>query len=207
MTIKTSGVALIAIATAFLYWAAQENQTSNHEDAGEDAGEDAPERQPDVYGKEVEYHELNPDGTLHYRLNAARIEQYYEHELTEMQAPRVHLLSADQPPWDIESKLGSIKQATTRGGAKEAIVFLTDAVEMVQERPGNGTMTVRSEVFQLFPDRQYAQTNQDVIIDTEVGRTVAAGMVANLDTGILTLSSDSTQRVHTIVLPEQFKDS
>ena len=43
MTIKTIGAALIAIATAFLYWAAQENQTTNHEDAGEDAGEDAPE--------------------------------------------------------------------------------------------------------------------------------------------------------------------
>ncbi|NKC00930.1 MAG: LPS export ABC transporter periplasmic protein LptC [Pseudomonadales bacterium] len=203
MTSKTIGMVILAIMAAYFYWATQESQTADRDDPEDEHTKS----QPDVYGKGVRYHQLHPDGSLHYRLNAARIEQYYDREFTEMQAPRVHLLSANQPPWDIESKIGTIRQAVTRGGAKEDVVFLNEDVEMVQKHPENGTMTLRSEVFQLFPDRQYAQTDQDVIIDSEVGRTVAAGMVADLETGILTLSSDSTQRVHTIVLPEQFKDS
>ena len=43
------------------------------------------------------------------------------------------------------------------------------------------------------------------MIDTEVGRTKAAGMRANLESGVLSLISAQHQRVHTIVLPEQFK--
>ena len=36
---------------------------------------------------------------------------------------------------------------------------------------------------------------------------VRAGLRADLTSGVLTLSSAETQRVHTIVLPEQFKKS
>ena len=163
--------------------------------------------QPDIYGRSVEYHQLNPDGTLHYRLNAERLEQYSERAYAEMEAPVIHLTSPSQPPWDIRSDLGTIRNQSETANVKEDMVYLNENVYLVQKHPENGVMTVRTDVFRLYPDRQYAETDQDVIIDTEVGRTVAAGLMADLETGVLKLSSDSKQRVHTIVLPEQFKKS
>ena len=85
---------------------------------------------------------------------------------------------------------------------------MTEDVTMQQEHPVNGTLTIRSQSFSIFPKREYAETDDDVIIDTEVGRTEAAGMQANLATGLLTLTSSNAQkRVHTVILPEQFKQT
>ena len=64
---------------------------------------------------------------------------------------------------------------------------------------------MRSPSIVLYPDRQYAETDQDVMIDTAVGRTQAAGMKGELQRGLLNLYSKPEQRVHTIVLPNQFK--
>ena len=66
-------------------------------------------------------------------------------------------------------------------------------------------MKVKSDSFKLYPQEQFAQTDEDVMIDTEVGRTQAAGMHVDLDSGVITLKSDPQQRIHTIILPEQFQ--
>ncbi len=164
-------------------------------------------REPDMYGQGISFHQLHEDGSLHYRLNAETIRQYEQDELTRMDIPHLHLRSKEQPPWDIYSQSGFIRKRPGSDGVPEDIVFLREKVRMVQEHPTNGTVTLRSETFYLYPDRQFAETDQDVIIDTEVGRTTAAGMVADLETGVMKLSSNPKQRVHTIVLPEQFKKS
>ena len=66
-------------------------------------------------------------------------------------------------------------------------------------------MTIRSPAFYIYPERQYAETDEDVMIDTEVGRTSAHGMEGDLARGLLKLFSNTDARVHTIVLPDQFK--
>lgn len=200
--LRNIGLTALALALGYLLWLGEEEQG-----ADEDQADTSSQQQPDLYGKNVQFHQLNPDGSLHYRLNASRIEQYLEQEFTDMIEPQLHLVSAHQPPWDIDSELGSITTMIRTEGGREDVVVLRNDVQMVQTHPDNGVMTLRSEAFSLFPDRQYAETDQDVIIDTAVGRTVAAGMTADLDTGVLVLSSDESQRVHTIVLPEQFKKS
>jgi len=43
------------------------------------------------------------------------------------------------------------------------------------------------------------------MIDTNAGRTMAVGLTADLAAGLLELSSNETQRVHTTVLPSQFR--
>ena len=171
--------------------------------------ERSPERsdEPDVYGQRIQFNQLKPDGSLHYRMFADAIRQYDGQQLTYMDAPFLHLRSPQQPPWDIRSIKGSITNQETAQGVTEEVVYLQDNVRMVQEHPERGTVTLRSESFYLYPDREYAETTQNVTIDTEVGRTVAAGMSTDMQTGVITLSSNATQRVHTIVLPDQFKKS
>jgi lipopolysaccharide export system protein LptC len=162
---------------------------------------------PDMYGRNIQFNQLHEDGRLHYRLNAQAIEQYDTERLTRMEIPRLHLRSENQPPWDIQSLEGFIRQSTSATDVQEEVVFLTDKVQMLQRHPVNGLVTLRSDSFYLYPDRQYAQTQQNVTIDTQVGRTTAAGMTVDLETGVLTLISSDTQRIHTIVLPQQFKKS
>ena len=162
---------------------------------------------PDMYGRDVQFNQFHEDGRLHYRLNAQAIEQYDTERLTRMELPRLHLRSENQPPWDIKSLEGFIRQSAISAEVQEEVVFLTGKVHMLQDHPVNGLVRLRSDSFYLYPDRQFAQTQQNVTIDTQVGRTTAAGMTANLESGVLTLISSDTQRVHTIVLPEQFRKS
>ncbi len=163
--------------------------------------------EPDVFANNVEFHQLQPDGSLHYRLRAETIRQYNLEQLTRMSQPKLHLLSESQPPWDVASRHGYIRTRPGPNGTTEDVVYLREDVELVQTHPANGLVTMRSESFYVYPDRQFAETNQDVMIDTEVGRTKAAGLRADLTSGVLTMLSAEHQRVHTIVLPEQFKKS
>ena len=164
------------------------------------------ENEPDVYGENVTFNQLNADGTLHYHLRAQAIRQFSSEELTRMTSPELKLLNPQEPPWDIASNLGYIRKRLAPNGQAEEVVFLREDVEMVQTRADLSVVTLSSESFYIYPDRQYAETDQDVMIDTAVGRTKAAGLKADLETGLLKLSSNSNQRVHTIVLPEQFKN-
>ncbi len=161
--------------------------------------------EPDVYGKNVLFKQLRADGTLHYRMHADTIRQYNAEQLTRMTQPRLHLLNPPQPPWDIASNHGYIRKRLAPSGDMEDVVFLREEVKLVQRHPINGVITMSADSFYIYPHREYAETDQDVTIDTNVGRTKAAGLKADLATGLIRLSSNTRQRVHTIVLPEQFK--
>jgi len=162
---------------------------------------------PDIQAEDVAFSQLNPDGSLHYRLLAEHIRQFDDEQMTRMSEPELHMTGSGQSPWDIKSNTGYIRKLPDDAGTLEDVVYLREEVSMVQNHPTSGLVTLRSEVFYIYPDRQFAETDQSVMIDTEVGRTRAAGMRADLESGKLTLSSDARQRVHTIVLPEQFKNS
>lgn len=186
-------------------------------------------RTPDVYGEDVTVDQFHPDGSLHYRLAADSIRQYQSERLTRMVEPDLHLRSINQPPWDIDSRSGFIRTDTSDAGTDEDIVYLQDDVTLVQDHPNSGLLTLKSSRFYIYPERQFAHTDQGVIIDSEVGRTTAAGLDANLANGQLHLKSSLSmareasakstsnrpepsednreQRVRTIVLPEQFKPS
>ena len=163
--------------------------------------------EPDVYGADISFNQLLPDGSLHYSLQAQAIRQFNSEDLTRLAQPQLHLLNKLQPPWDIASSHGYIRKRLDSDGNPEEVVYLRKDVKLIQNHPVNGQVTLRSEAFYIYPDRQYAETDLDVMIDTDVGRTHAAGMKADLQSGLLTLSSNNAQRVHTIVLPEQFKNS
>ena len=162
---------------------------------------------PDIFATTVEFDQLPPDGALHYRLKADTIHQYNEDQLTRMEQPRIHLTNPERPPWDIVARRGYMRKQHDHRGVPEDVVFLRESVEMIQLHPTNGPVTLRGESFYIYPGRQYAESAQDVMIDTEVGRTHAGAMQADFDSGLLKLTSNNKQRVHTIVLPEQFKKS
>ena len=120
------GLVAIVIGLAFWLWRSESPQPLTEIDSSV-----AQEVEPDMYGKQVKFSQLNPDGSLHYRLLASQIEQYSQNEVTEMIEPNLHLLSADQPPWDIDAELGNIKVTRSENGTREERVELDVNVEMI----------------------------------------------------------------------------
>ncbi|NOX49232.1 MAG: LPS export ABC transporter periplasmic protein LptC [Gammaproteobacteria bacterium] len=199
-TVVLSVTAMLGLAFLYFYTEQPAHTTTNFQDIIE-------RDEPDLLGQGVLYNQMHQDGSLHYRLNADSIRQYNDDQITRMTLPILHLNTPNQPPWNIASKQGYIHKRPNPQGVAEDVVYLREDVQMVQIRPSKGQITLRSESFYIYPHRQFAQTNQNVMIDTSVGRTRAAGLVADLTSGVLKLSSNKNQRVHTIVLPEQFKNS
>ena len=53
----------------------------------------------------------------------------------------------------------------------------------------------------VYPEKDYAETNQKVTIDNKSGRTLAGGMQAFFGQGRFIFYAYNEQRVHTILLP------
>ena len=181
----------------------------------------------DLVATGVEYDQLNPDGSLNYKLIADSIIQYPEQEgesddHTDLVEPKFQLNNSDEPPWNTDARKGKLARAADPQKPGEEVLHLNDNVIMRQIHPERGDLRISSESFSIYPHREYAQTDEAVIIDSEFGRTEAAGMRANLTTGVLTLVSSEgpvsegsqneggntgKKRVHTVVMPENFKNS
>jgi len=177
-------------------------------------------KEPDVFARDVRYTQLLPDGSLQYRLLAKHVSQFEDDELAYLADPDLHLPGATGTPWDITAQQGTLRREKQADGALEDVIDLKLNVVIRQNHPQNGMTTLRSDSFKLYPEREFAETTESVMIDTDVGRTSAAGMTANLATGLLSLKSGeetqpsngqpvsenvSNTRVRTIILPEQFK--
>jgi lipopolysaccharide export system protein LptC len=143
------------------------------------------------------------DGAVRYRLASAEVRHYEEEGLTRLVTPALTLNRAPQPPWFARAERGFVRDTESAGSRAAEVILLRDDVHLVQREPDPVEITCAT--LRIYPERQFAETDQPVIIQTANGRSTAAGMSGDLRTGLLKLSSTSTARVHTIVLPAQFK--
>lgn len=165
---------------------------------------DALRGEPDVYMRDAVITQFEASGQMKYQLASKQIRHFEADQLTRLAAPDLSLYNATQPPWEISSEHGYIRQTATTAPSEE-VVFLRENVELKQSYADGRHLRMRSPALYLYPDREYAETDQDVMIDTDVGRTKAVGLKGDLQRGSLNLFSSATQRVHTVVLPDQFK--
>jgi lipopolysaccharide export system protein LptC len=146
------------------------------------------------------------DGNLSYRLVADQIRHFDKDQVTRLQIAHLHLLDSEgKPPWDIRAGAGEISQRSRADQIVEEVVFLHDEVNMVQVNPDGSFIRLQTPSMFYYPDRQYAETSQNVMIDTDVGRTKASGLQGELQRGLIRLFSSERERVHTIVLRPQFR--
>ena len=143
-------------------------------------------------------------GRLKYLLRSPRIQHFEAQALTELAQPDLELHSQPDPPWRMTARSGTINNAVVDGEGEE-IVFLDQDVQMEQRHEDGRAFKLRTPAITVYPDREYAETSQDVMITSHAGRTTAVGLKGNLDRGLLHLFSNAEQRVHTILLPDQFK--
>lgn len=140
--------------------------------------------------------------------------------ITRLQAPVLLLLqdgsAAGSPNWEARARVGEVRSTPgANGQPRSDVVLLQDQVELTQRREGDAGGTpstaggpakvrLRTERLTIRPLAKTAQTDLAVIIDTDTGRTVAAGMRGELETGRIALTSGSRQRVTTVVQSRPF---
>jgi len=161
--------------------------------------------EPDLYMKDAVITQYQPSGGMKYELHSTRIRHFERDNLTRLLQPILTLHNTTAPPWKITAEHGYIKHAAAAGSAGEEVVFLRNSVALEQRYSDGRRVRVESPSLYIYPDREYAETEQAVMIDTDVGRTTAVGLRGDLQRGLLELSTSAQQRVHTIVLPGQFK--
>ena len=161
--------------------------------------------EPDLYIEDAVITQYEPTGRMKYRLVSVRIRHFERHNLTRLSAPRLTIYDATQPPWKIESDHGYIRRVANATGAPEEVVFLRQDVALEQRYDDGRRLRLECPSLYIYPDRQFAETEQTVMIETDGGRTTGVGLQGDLQRGLLKLSSSAQQRVHTILLPGQFK--
>lgn len=157
-----------------------------------------------LYLEDAVISQYQGDGTLRYELASSRIRHFENRNLTRLDTPDLQMYPTGNPPWSARADEGEIRYQETRGDSREEVIYLRRNVYLEQTR-GERFISLTSEDLTIYPDRQYAETEQAVMIDTNTGRTKAVGLAADLERSVLELSSNETQRVHSIVLPFQFK--
>ena len=144
-------------------------------------------------------------GTIRYVLRAPHIEHFRGRAVTALTEPDLELYGEPDPPWRMTARRGTISNAEQLEGQAEEAVLLEEDVRMEQHYADGRAFELRTPSVTVYPHREYAETDRNVMITTHAGRTHAVGLQGDLDKGLLHLFSDAEQRVHTIVLPDQFR--
>jgi lipopolysaccharide export system protein LptC len=160
---------------------------------------------PDLTLEQALITRFRESGTLKYRLRSPLIEHFESGSLTRMESPELELHSQPDPPWHMTASRGTISNVPDADGGTEERVLLDENVRMEQRFEDGRQFELRTPSATVFPDREYAETSRNVMITTHAGRTTAVGLQGDLDRGLVHLFSDADQRVHTILLPDQFK--
>lgn len=161
--------------------------------------------EPDLMIDDATITQYRDTGTIRYLLRSPRIEHYQQRELTLLTEPDLELHDDPEPPWHLTARHGTISNASQKSNRGREEVLLEDDVHMIQSYADGRFFELRTPSITIYPEREYAETSQDVTISTHAGRTRAVGLSGSLDRGLLQLFSDDEQRVHTIILPDQFK--
>ena len=152
---------------------------------------------PDLYMLNASINQFDDFGELQHTLGAARFTHFPLTDLTTMKLPNMALAAEQQSPWLITANEGRILPASNY---REEIVELWNNV--LAEKSGQEVdfINISTNSLTVYPEREYAETDEKVYIDNQNGRTTAAGMKAYLDTGRFMFYSTEEHRVTTIFL-------
>jgi lipopolysaccharide export system protein LptC len=158
---------------------------------------------PDVRMEGARLRQFDGDGRLRYALVSSDIRFFQSEGRAELTAPDLTLFDQDRTAWQARAANGTLLGLGS-GDDREDEVQLRDDV-LLQPLEGLERIRLTTSALTLYPDRQYAATDQAVIIDSEVGRTTAARLEGDLQGGLLKLFNSAERPVQTILLPGQFK--
>ncbi|GFM53162.1 lipopolysaccharide export system protein LptC [Pseudomonas cichorii] len=138
----------------------------------------------------IDYYAINahsvqylPDGKMQYDMTANKVEHVKATDITLLTKPDLHMYRGTLFPWHVQSERGEVSPGGTE-------VELIDSVRVARTDEKQRTTIITSSRMTVFPQKQYAQTEQVVRIDAAGGVTTAKGMKAYLNDGRMDLLSN-----------------
>ncbi|MCQ4346082.1 LPS export ABC transporter periplasmic protein LptC [Pseudomonas stutzeri] len=137
----------------------------------------------DFYAENARSVQFQTDGRLHYRMRAERLEHRQDSDVTHLTRPELLLHRGSDYPWQVRSERGAVSP----GGVQ---VDLIDAVRIERsDAKGRPTVLTTSHL-SVFPEREYAETDQPVRIEAANGVTTASGLQAYFNESRMLLKSN-----------------
>ncbi|MDD4929619.1 MAG: LPS export ABC transporter periplasmic protein LptC [Gallionella sp.] len=125
---------------------------------------------PDVIMENFHATKMDLQGVPRFLLSAQQLRHYPDHDSTELELPRLTLLTADRPPVNIGGVHGVI---SSKG---EEVLFFGN-VQVVRE-PGEdqSALTLSTEYLRVVPAQDFATTDQAVTIVNSNNTVHAIGL-------------------------------
>ena len=159
-----------------------------------------PGNEPDLYMLDATINQFGPEGELQHRIAANRFTHFPLTDVTTMKFPQLALgRTRDSHSWKITASKGRILPSSDY---REEIVELWSNVLASQSDNESKFVTIETDSLTVYPERDYAETDEPVFIKNQSGRTTAAAMKAFLNTGKFMFYSTHEHKVTTIFLPD-----
>lgn len=127
----------------------------------------------DYYATNAHSVQFLPDGGLQYEMTSDKVEHLMATEVTLLTNPDLNIFRGTEFPWHVQSLRGEVNPDGTQ-------VELIDDVRITRFDEKNRKTLITSSRMTVFPQQQYAQTEQDVRIDGAGGVSTGKGMKAYL---------------------------
>ena len=159
--------------------------------------------EPDIYIEGAAITKFAADGGIRYRLWSDRIKQFEVPGVTYFESPAIQLHQKSGPPWRANAARGELRQRPTDGGAREEHLRLSDDVALTRRYDDGRRFALTTAALDVYPARQYAATDQAVMIETSGSKTTAAGFEADMERGWMKLLSAPGRQVHGVIEPDR----
>jgi lipopolysaccharide export system protein LptC len=140
--------------------------------------------------KAVDYYAINararqflPDGGLQYDMTADKVEHLQASEVSLLTQPDMNLYRGTAYPWHVQSERGEVNPDGSQ-------VELIDSVRIARTDQKSRATVITTTRMTVFPQKQYAQTEQDVRIEGAGGVSTGKGMKAYLNDSKINLLSN-----------------
>ncbi len=125
---------------------------------------------PDVIMGNFSAIKMDQQGVPRFLLSAQQLRHYPDNDSTEIELPRLTMLTAERPTVHMAGKRGVI---SSRG---DEVIF-QDNVSVVREAAGDqSALTLRTQYLRVLPDQDWANTDQAVTIVNANNTVHATGM-------------------------------
>lgn len=136
----------------------------------------APEKRHifDYYLDDFDLTTMNAAGRPRYYLQAQGMSHYADDDISELAQPQLTVYRDKAAPWVIRSR-----EARVAAGGESVLLQGDVKVERpTQDR--RGRLEIDTSALRVVPAKEYAETDQPVLIVTDFGETRAIGMQADL---------------------------
>jgi lipopolysaccharide export system protein LptC len=127
----------------------------------------------DYYATNAHSMQFLPDGGLQYDLTSDKVEHLKASDVSLLTNPDLNMYRGSEYPWHVTSLRGEVNPDGTQ-------VELIDSVRIARTDEKNRDTIITSTRMTVFPQQQYAQTEQPVRIDGAGGVSFGTGMKAYL---------------------------